>query len=113
MDQRWTHCFHPVDTMVVCVAVHLGNSHHQVKRRMKTSTGVVEVMVCIPDATYYYNKQMGGVDLSDQLIQTSRQGARPTSTGRHSFDIAVNNAYILHRESLPPSHVTTKMLLDS
>ena len=42
------------DTKFVCVAytVHSGNSHNQVKRRLKTSTGVVEVMVCIPDATY-------------------------------------------------------------
>ena len=39
------------DRNVVRVAhtVHSGNSHNQVK--FKTSTGVVEVMVSIPDAT--------------------------------------------------------------
>ena len=51
----------------VASTVHSGNSHNQVI--FKTSTGVVEVMVSIPDATYDYNKKMGGVDLSDQLLQ--------------------------------------------
>ena len=54
------------DTKVVCVAltVHPENSKHQVKRRMKTSTGLEEVLVPIPDAVYDYNQHMRGVDLS-------------------------------------------------
>ena len=69
------------DTKVVRVAstVRSGNSHNQVKRRFKTSTGVVEVMVSIPDATYDYNKKMGGVDLQISCFSISRQGARSTT----------------------------------
>ena len=79
------------DTKVVRVAstVHSGNSHNQVKRRFKTSTGVVEVMVSIAsrpcstllilDATYDYNMKMGGVDLQISCFSISRQGARPTT----------------------------------
>ena len=69
------------DTKVVHVAstVHSGNSHNQVKRRFKTSTSVVEVMVSIPDATYHHNKKMGGVDIQISCFSISRQGARPTT----------------------------------
>ena len=61
------------DTKVVRVActVHSWNSHKQVKRQFKTSTGVVEVMVSIPDATYDYNKKMGGVDLQISCFNIS------------------------------------------
>ena len=59
------------DTKVVCVTstIHIGNSNHQVKRRVKTQAGIQEISVPIPDAIYDYNKHMGGVDLSDQLLQ--------------------------------------------
>ena len=97
------------DTKVVCVAstVHLGNSKHQVKRRLKTSTGLEEVLVAIPDAIYDYNQHMGGVDLSDQLLQyfqTRRKTHKYWKTlFYHCIDIATTNAYILYRESLPSS----------
>ena len=97
------------DTKVVCVAstVHLGNSKHQVKVRMKTSTGLEEVLVPIPDAIYDYNQHMGGVDLSDQLLQyfqTRRKTHKYWKTlFYHCIDIATTNAYILYRESLPSS----------
>ena len=81
------------DTKVVNVAstVHSRNSHNQVKRRFKTSPGVVEVMVSIPDVTYDYNKKMGGVAVSDQLLQyfQTRRQSHNTSTARHSFTTAL------------------------
>ena len=81
------------DTKVVRVAstVHTGNSHNQVKRLFQTSTGVVEVMVFILDATYDNNKKIGGVDLSDQLLQyfQTRCQTHNTSTARHSFTTAL------------------------
>ena len=59
------------DTKVVCVAstVHSGHSCNQVKRRTKSSSGVQEQMIPIPRAIFDNNKKMGGVDLSDQLLQ--------------------------------------------
>ena len=97
------------DTKVVCVAltIHLGNSNHQVKRRVKTQAGVQEISVPIPDAIYDYNKHMGGVDLSDQLLQyfqTRRQTHKYWKTlFYHCIDIATTNAYILYRERLSQS----------
>ena len=97
------------DTKVVCVAstIHLGNSNHQVKRRVKTQAGVQEISVPIPDAIYDYNKHMGGVDLSDQLLQyfqTRRQTHKYWKTlFYHCIDTATTIAYILYRERLSQS----------
>ena len=46
-----------------------GHSCNQVKRIFKTSSGITEKMVPIPIATFHYNKKVGVVDLSDQLLQ--------------------------------------------
>ena len=97
------------DTKVVCVAstIHLGNSNHQVKRRVKTQARIQEISVPIPDAIYDYNKHMGGVDLSDQLFQyfqTRRQTHKYWKTlFYHCIDIATTNASILYRERLSQS----------
>ena len=72
VDKRLTRCFYPVERYkIVCVAstVHSGNFHSRVKGQFHASTDVVEVIVCIPDATYEYNNKMGGVDPSDQLLR--------------------------------------------
>ena len=55
------------DTKVVCEAstIHTGNSDHTVKRHIKNGGGCEEVIVPISNSIYDYNKQMGGVDLSD------------------------------------------------
>ena len=85
----------------------LGNSKHQVKRRVKTQAGAQEILVPIPDAIYDYNKHMGGVDLSDQLLQyfqMRRQTHKYWKTlFHHCIDIAATNAYILYRERLSQS----------
>lgn len=98
------------DTKVVCVAstVHTGNSRYKVKRRMKDQNErCVDVLVAIPNAIYDCNFFMGGVDLSDQLLQyyqTRRQTHKYWKTlFYHCVDISVTNAYILYEMALPES----------
>ena len=48
---------------------HVGHSEYTVKRNAKDSTGkFVKKDVPISSPVYFYNKEMGGVDKSDQLI---------------------------------------------
>ena len=97
------------DTKVVCVAltIHLGNSNHQVKRRVMTQAGVQEISVPIPDAIYDYNKHIGGVDLSDHLLQYFQRRRQTHKYWKtlfyHCIDIATTNAYILYRKRLSQS----------
>ena len=86
-------------------SIHKGHSEHTVKRRIKKPEGgCEEVQVPIPNSIYDYNRSMGGVDLSDQLIQyfeTRRKAHKYWKTlFFHCIDICVTNAYILYRESL-------------
>ena len=56
-------------SIVVLSTEHVGHSEYTVKRNAKDSTGkFVKKDVPIPSPVYFYNKQMGGVDKSDQLI---------------------------------------------
>ena len=77
------------------------------KRKQKTDGqwGVLEYPC--PTIIKAYNKHMGGVDLSDQLIQyysSHRKVARWYKTlFLHFLDIATTNAFILHKE-LSKSH---------
>ena len=70
----------------------------------KVGGGHKELMVPITDSIFHYSKMMGGVDLSDQLLQyfqTRRQTHKYWKTlFYHCVDIAVTNAYLLHRQSL-------------
>ena len=84
------------DTKVVCTlsTIHNGHSDNTVNRY-------------IPNSIHDYSQHnMGGVDLSDQLIQyfeTRRRAHKYWKTlFFHCIDIlCVTNAYILYRESLP------------
>ena len=88
--------------MCVASTIYLGNSNYQVKRRVKTQAGIQEISVSIPDAIYDYNRHMGGVDLSDQLLQYFQMRRQTHKYWKtlfyHCFDIANTNAYILYRE---------------
>ena len=49
---------------------HPGHSENKVQRNMRDSEGKHKKMdVLIPEAVYQYNRYMGGVDWSDQLIK--------------------------------------------
>ncbi len=87
----------------VCSTIHPAVSGEVVQRRVKGGDGhwAVKDIPC-PTPIIAYNKNMGGVDLSDQLIQyysTHRKTARWYRTlFLHFVDIATTNAYILHCE---------------
>ena len=74
--------------MGVASTVHTGNSSNKVKRRVKKPDGKCEeVLVPIPNAMYDYIRFMGGVDLSDQLLQYHQTRNRRASFGRLCFTI--------------------------
>ena len=82
---------------------HPGHSENTVKRNSKDSTGkFMKKDVPIPSPVYFYNKEMGGVDKSDQLIHyynVLRQTKKYWKTlFFHFIDIACVNAYIIHKE---------------
>ncbi|KAL2082093.1 hypothetical protein ACEWY4_021911 [Coilia grayii] len=87
----------------VCLTIHAAHAGDTVRRKVKSRDGrysTVEIPCPIP--VVQYNKYMGGVDRSDQLIQyysAHRRVSRPYCTlFLHFFDIANTNAYIIHLE---------------
>ncbi|XP_008421750.1 piggyBac transposable element-derived protein 4-like [Poecilia reticulata] len=87
----------------VCSTIHPAFSGEMVQRRVKDEEKrwTVKEIPC-PTPIMAYNKYMGGVDLSDQLIQYY-SAQRKTHTWyknvfMHLIDIASTNAYILHRD---------------
>ena len=90
---------------------HSGHSETKVQRNTKDSSGrYLKADVPIPETVYHYNRYMGGVDPSDQLMKyynVLRQTKRYWKTlFSHSIDVAVVNAYLLHKECTkqPLSH---------
>ncbi|XP_028268778.1 piggyBac transposable element-derived protein 4-like [Parambassis ranga] len=85
----------------ICSTIHPAVSGEVIKRKVKEKDGcwAVKDILC-PTPIIAYNKNMGGVDLSDQLIQyysTHRQTTRWYRTlFFHFVDIATTNAYILY-----------------
>lgn len=103
----------------MCSTIHPAFSGETVQRRVKDGVGhwAVKDIPC-PTPIIAYNKNMGGVDLSDQLLQyysTHRRTARWYRTMfLHFVDIATTNAYILHREishTKQVQHMTHKNFL--
>lgn len=87
----------------VCSTIHPAFSGETVRRKVKDRDGhwATREIPC-PTPIMAYNKNIGGVDLSDQLIQyysTHRKTARWYRTMLlHFLDIATTNAFIMHHE---------------
>ncbi|ROJ57634.1 PiggyBac transposable element-derived protein 4 [Anabarilius grahami] len=79
----------------VCSTIHSAHSGDSVQRRVKSQG------TC-PAPVTAYNKHMGGVDLSDQLIQYYTTQHKTMKWYRkiflHFLDIAATNSFILHKE---------------
>nr|XP_055049758.1 piggyBac transposable element-derived protein 4-like [Misgurnus anguillicaudatus] len=89
--------------VVMCSSFHSANGDRTVQRKVKTrDQGWVQMSVPIPSVVSDYNKNMGGVDLSDALIsyytvlRKTRKWYR--SLFYHLIDIGVVNAFILHQQ---------------
>ncbi|XP_036379604.1 uncharacterized protein LOC118774371 isoform X2 [Megalops cyprinoides] len=94
-----------VDTRVVTMlsTIHKAFDGQVVQRRQRLPAGGwTSVAVHVPQAVKEYNKYMGGVDLSDQLLQTysaRRKTYRWYKTFFfHFLDIAALNSYLLYKE---------------
>ncbi|XP_051801615.1 piggyBac transposable element-derived protein 4-like [Acanthochromis polyacanthus] len=86
----------------VCSTLHTAFSGDTVKRICKAGRKYAAVEVPVPAAVKHYNRYMGGVDLSDQLIgsySSWRKSRKWYLTVLHHFiDIAVTNSFLVHKE---------------
>ncbi|XP_043084051.1 piggyBac transposable element-derived protein 4-like isoform X1 [Puntigrus tetrazona] len=86
----------------VCSTIHAAFSGERVQRKIKARhTWKAKSFPC-PAPVTAYNQHMGGVDLSDQLLQYYATQHKTMKWYRkiflHFLDIAANNAFVLHKE---------------
>ncbi|XP_030647596.1 piggyBac transposable element-derived protein 4-like [Chanos chanos] len=101
----------------VCSTIHTAYTGDAVQRRVRSKQGVwsTESFPC-PSPVMEYNKLMGGVDLSDRVIQYHTSRHRTMKWYRklfHGFlDIAATNAYVLHKELMQQDSMTHKAFME-
>ncbi|XP_042601397.1 piggyBac transposable element-derived protein 4-like [Cyprinus carpio] len=86
----------------VCSTIHPAYTGDTVQRRVKTQdTWSFKTFPC-PAPVTAYNQYMGGVDLSDQLLQYYTAQHKTLKWYRkiflHFLDIAATNSYMIHKE---------------
>ncbi|XP_042349840.1 piggyBac transposable element-derived protein 4-like [Plectropomus leopardus] len=87
----------------VCSTIHEAFSGSTVQRRVRTKNGTwITKSVPCPTPVMEFNKHMGGVDLTDQLIQSYSVHHKSIRWYRtlffHFLDIAASNSFLLHKE---------------
>ncbi|XP_046728478.1 piggyBac transposable element-derived protein 4-like isoform X2 [Silurus meridionalis] len=88
----------------MCSTIHKGTESSTVQRKVKGKDGQWKNLdLPVPECVVEYNRYMGGVDVSDALIgyYTVLHKTRKwyQSFFYHFVDIAIVNAFILHRET--------------
>ncbi|XP_045891389.1 piggyBac transposable element-derived protein 4-like [Micropterus dolomieu] len=89
--------------VTICSTIHQVFSGSIVQRRVKTQNGscTTKSIPC-PTPVMEYNKHMGGIDLSGQLIQYYSSHHKSMRWYRtlflHFLDIAATNSFLLHKE---------------
>ncbi|XP_055010857.1 piggyBac transposable element-derived protein 4-like [Boleophthalmus pectinirostris] len=89
--------------VTICSTMHKASAKEFVKRKVKNEQGRwAERQVLVPDCVKDYNRHMGGVDLSDALINSYNVVHKTKKWYKtlfyHFIDIAAVNAFILHRQ---------------
>ncbi|XP_035241192.1 piggyBac transposable element-derived protein 4-like [Anguilla anguilla] len=88
--------------VAVCSTIHAAFTGDTIQRRVKQDGVWISKNFPCPSPIIQYNAHMGGVDLSDQLIQYYTTQHKTMRWYRklflHFLDIAATNAYILHKE---------------
>ncbi|KAL4009424.1 hypothetical protein ACER0C_003276 [Sarotherodon galilaeus] len=86
----------------VCSTLHSAFSGDTVKRMCKAEGQHRAIDVPVPSAVKDYNRFMGGVDLSDQLIGSYSSWRRSrkwyVTVLHHFIDIAITNSYLVSKE---------------
>ncbi|XP_047669538.1 piggyBac transposable element-derived protein 4-like [Tachysurus fulvidraco] len=87
--------------VLMCSTFHSAHGQDSVRRQIKSADGQWSVQdVSVPPAIKDYNRNMGGVDLSDAMIgyYSVLHKNRYRSFLYHFIDIAIINAFILYKE---------------
>ncbi|XP_056107732.1 piggyBac transposable element-derived protein 4-like [Rhinichthys klamathensis goyatoka] len=86
----------------VCSTIHPAYTRDTAQRRVKTQDTWRTTTFPCPTPVTEYNKHMGGVDLSDQLLQYYTTQHKTMKWYRkiflHFLDIASTNSFIVHKE---------------
>ncbi|XP_026059145.1 piggyBac transposable element-derived protein 4-like [Carassius auratus] len=97
-------CVKWMDTQVVsvCSTIHAAYTGDRVKRTIKVQDKSKTKSFPCPAPVTAYSQHMGGVDLSDQLLEYYSAQHKTMKWYRkvflHFLDIVANNAFILHKE---------------